>query len=108
MILRFEGVVVTDGQTVTIGDRDVIAEVSEAEWRDNRVTVALADERFDGDLYAVEGSRWYSEWTPGEPPEFKVGKHDVWDRLDDLDGKHVTLWVADEPVNVLAKTIPNE
>jgi len=111
-VLKFSGVLNIKssgdpGGEVFIGERDVFAEVSEVFADGTRVYVALADEYFDGDLYAEDGIQGYSEWTPGEACQLKIGKHDLVQRLDDIFWKAaprdvaVTLWVADEPVNTL-------
>lgn len=100
-ILRFEGIVDVDFDNLWIGERDVIVEIQKASFN-APVTVALADERFTGDLEIYDGSKAYSEWTPGDPAEFKVGGHDVLDRLEEhYNGKVVILWIADEPINTL-------
>lgn len=103
MILHFEGVVESTYETVLIDGRNVIEEIHKAWPGDDwpTVTVALGDERFTGDLDAWEGLRGWSEWTPGALPVLKAGEHDVWDRLDDLEGQEVQLWISDEPVNTL-------
>jgi hypothetical protein len=102
-VLRFDGIVENvDYEDFTIGGRYVIEEIGKAFGRQKAaVTAALADERFEGDLDLYIGSRGYSEWTPGEVGRLRIGKHDLFDRLDELDGQQVTLWIADEPVNVL-------
>jgi hypothetical protein len=107
-VLRFDGIVESEWRiTVEIDGRDVINEIHETwptSWHEDnppRVTAALADERFEGDLLACHGSEGYSEWTPGDVGDLRVGEHDLFDRLDELDGQQVTLWIADEPVNVL-------
>lgn len=113
-ILRFDGFVDVDDETVRIGGRDVIDEIEDVSWRqpygtsraDGIVSVCLMDERFDGLLHAMGGSTGYSEWTPAEPAEFTVGGHNVFLRLNDLEGKQVTLIVADEPANVLDQGTP--
>jgi hypothetical protein len=104
--LRFDGLVEYDEYgnppTPKIGGRDVIEEVIETfGYAHKPVTVSLADERFTGDLFADEGSMGYSEWTPGDPSKLCVGDHDVLARLEELNGKTATLWIADEPVNTL-------
>lgn len=99
-ILKFEGVVEMDYDEIKIDGRDVVAEVNAVDWP-GKVTIAFADAAFDGELYATHGYPGYSEWTPGEPASLEVGKHRVSDRLWENDGLKVTMWVADEPVNVL-------
>lgn len=105
MILKFSGIIEYDSDespfVLRIGGVDVISSVGSAFRDGSRVYVALADETFDGDLYSDEGSPGYSEWTPGDPSEFRVGNHDVLERMEQLRGSNVTLWVANEPVNTL-------
>lgn len=107
MILKFSGIIEYDFDldeslsVLRIGGEDVIRSVSSAFEGGSRVYVAMADEAFDGDLYSDEGSPGYSEWTPGDPAELRIGNHDVLDRLERLRGANVTLWIADEPVNTL-------
>jgi hypothetical protein len=100
MILKFKGILEMDYDEVFIGGKDVIKAINQAHFPGS-VTVALADERWDGKIFATHGEPGYSEWTPGWPAEITVGNHDVHDRLWNFDGTEVTLWVADEPFNVL-------
>lgn len=100
-ILRFEGIVDADFEGLSIGERDVIVEIQKTSFT-GPVTVALADEKFTGDLEIYDGTSSYSEWTPGDPAGFFVGGHDVLDRLEEYyNGKVVILWIADEPINTL-------
>jgi hypothetical protein len=94
---------------VHIGGVDVLKAVGEAflDGRDNgtipKVTVAIADERFTGDLEYEYG--WgYSDYTPMDPDELNVGPHNIIDYLTKLEGQTITLWVADEPFNTLEET----
>jgi len=101
MILRFEGVVEEFPTGITIGGRDIIKEIANAPF-DGKVTVAIGDERFHGDLDAWEELRGYNEWTPGEPATITVGHNNILRILEDhYNGEVVTMWVADEPVNTL-------
>lgn len=102
--LRFSGLVECEKcnpVSVKIGGRSVLDEVEETFQGTHHVTVALADERFMGELDCDVGSEGYSEYTPGESAILRAGDHDVLDRLEELDGNEVTLWIADEPVNVM-------
>lgn len=108
MILKFEGVYKEYDHEVysshSIGGRDFIEEVEDAGFGDKfkgKVTVAFTEKRFDGTLDIDCGSQGYSEWTPGDPAQFKIGSHNILRELERLDGKEIVLWVADEPVNVL-------
>lgn len=104
-ILRYEGIVRLDccPDELYIGDIDVLRNLF-YEWEeklDGLVTVAFADERFEGDLEVSPGLEGYSEWTPGEMAEFLIGEHNLIDRLEEYEGKRVILWIADEPINTL-------
>jgi len=110
MILKLSGLVETGDSSrvgvfdeldgyIHIGGKDFLSEVAEKEFK-NPVTVAIADERFSGDLDYDFG--WgYSEYTPMESDEMKVGTHDVLEILSRYEGKTVTVWIADEPINTL-------
>jgi hypothetical protein len=104
--LRFDGVVDAWGdqpdgaERLTIGGRWVVSEINESFPFNTAVTVAIADERFTGALDADVGMRGYSEWTPGEPSQLTVGPHSILDVLQRYDGQTVTMWVADEPVDL--------
>jgi hypothetical protein len=110
MVLKFSGMVVLgdayrcmdDGDpygAIHIGGRDFVDEIASTKFA-GPVTVGIADERFDGDL-SVDTGWGYSEVTPEETDRLHVGPHNIIDRLERLEGQNVTVWVADEPVNVL-------
>ena len=111
MILKFHGEIqfgdacrVSDSDEINgaifIGGKDVIGEIADTEFS-GKVTIAIADERFVGDL-AVETGYGYSEYTPMESDTLKVGDHDIIKILErNKEGSVITLWVADEPFNVL-------
>ena len=90
-------------EDITVGGKSVFGEINKVFPRMPRphVYVALADSTFDGDLYTSAAMGGYSEWTPGDPLDITVGKHDVVKRLEKLEDQEVTLWIADEPVNTL-------
>lgn len=105
--LRFDGLVDCEqfGNPghLRIGGRDVIKElVDEFGYQGKQVTVALLNERWDGLSDFDQGMEGYSEWTPGEPAKVYVGDHDVLARLEELNGREVTLWIADEPIDLNA------
>lgn len=104
-ILKFKGTVEFYPENgdcdFTVDSRDVITEVEETFKDGQRVYVALADDTFEGDLYAEQYTRGYSEWTPGDPSQLTVGPHDIRRILHRHDEKEITLWIADEPVNTL-------
>ena len=107
--LRFEGEV-TLGDTfrvyydeepgaIRIGGIDLVDAVDEAKFT-KPVTVGIADETFDGDLFVETG--WdYSEYTPMDPDVLKVGGHDLLEILSRYEGKSITVWVSEGPINLL-------
>jgi hypothetical protein len=114
-ILRLHGTVdwdrsdnaVASGYVPHIGGVDVIAAIEESfdtafGSNPKRVTVAIADERFTGDLYSDCGVLGWSEYTPSEPAALTVGPHNLLAILERFDeDEAITLWVADEPINTL-------
>lgn len=85
--------------SILIGDRDFVGEILE-NFGGKKVTVAIADERFDGDVTGELG--WgYSEYTPMDSDSLTVGKHDLIEILSRYEDKEIKVWVADEPINVL-------
>lgn len=74
--------------------------MSSNEFSKDKIIVGIADETFDGDLF-VETGWGYSEFTPMESDELKVGDHDLIEILSRHEGENITLWVSDEPINVL-------
>lgn len=101
--LKIEGKVSArnDVESIFIGETDIIDKINEAFPVNQRVFVALGDERFDGDLFALRGVEGYSEWTPPIASEFLVGESDIRDRLIDREGEVVVFWISDEPINTL-------
>lgn len=111
--LRFEGVVqngdycrVSDGDSdddlngaVHIGGVDVVDTIQETKFT-TPVTVGIADETFDGDLF-VETGWGYSEYTPMDPDVLKVGGHDLLEILSRYEGKSITVWISEGPINLL-------
>lgn len=111
--LRFEGLVqngdycrVAYGDSdddlngaVHIGGVDVVDAVDEAKFT-KPVTVGIADETFDGDLF-VETGWGYSEYTPMDPDVLKVGGHDLLEILSRYEGKSITVWISEGPINLL-------
>jgi hypothetical protein len=82
---------------IHIGGVDVVAEMLN---HTGRFTFAVADQTFDGDLFVSEG--WgYSEWTPMESDELKVGNHDLIEILRRYEGQEITLFAFNEPSNIL-------
>lgn len=88
-----------------IGERDVVEEVGSVKWA-GPVTCAIycgtltGDTAFQGALRIQEGSG-YSEYTPIDDDELFVGPHDLLKIIGELDGQEITVWFADEPINVL-------
>lgn len=113
-VLKFEGEV-TQGDAcrvyddeepgaVRIGGVDLVNAVEDATFT-GPVTVAIADDRFSGDLVVDLG--WgYSEYTPVDPDQLQVGPHDIIEILLTREGETVTVWVADEPINTLSDGTP--
>ena len=108
--LRLEGVVSFDwgggedgGGEIKIGEWGLICEILKLFKSGVKVTIAIMDETFDGELFADVGCGGYSEWTPGDPAELKVGPHNIFNELGRFEGKKVTVVVADGPVNLLAE-----
>lgn len=89
-----------DGTTIRVGGRDVLAEVEGTFGHDGRVTVALADDRWEGRVDLDLGSRGYSEYTPGDAGTLRVGEHSLSERLWGLDGQQVRLWISTGPVDL--------
>lgn len=85
--------------SVLIGDRDVVDEALGAFPAGTDVTVAVADSRWSGPL---EGEMGYgcSEFTPMDSDSLTVGPHDVVELLLALEGQHVDVWIADEPLDL--------
>lgn len=114
--LRFEGVVTLGDDyrvsysgspydkngAVWIGDSDMVTEIEEARFT-KPVTVGIADETFDGDLF-VETGWGYSEYTPMDPDVLKVGPHDLLQILSQYEGQSITLWVSEGPINLLEES----
>jgi hypothetical protein len=100
MILKWHGIVEEAFHGMTVDGHFIVAETWAARFP-GKVTVTIADQSFSGDLEAFEEMRGYSEWTPGTPEELTVGPHDIIELLRRYDGQAVTLWIADEPVNML-------
>ena len=103
-VLKFHGIVTIDGtNTPIIGGCDVINHI----WDTfvvggvKAVTVAIGDSRFSGDLDAWYETEGYSEYTPGDPAKLTVGPHNILPILERHEGKTVTMWIADEPINTL-------
>ena len=79
---------------IFIGGRDLVVEVDEAIF-DNPVIVSIEGECFEGALKTEQG--WgYSEYTPMDADELKVGTNDILDKLEALEGTEVTVVVRDE------------
>lgn len=87
--------------SIFIGGIDVVSKIRENKENFRRkVTVGILDERFDGELFIEEG--WgYSEWTPMDNDQLKVGSHDLIEIVTRYSGQSITMFVADEPVNIL-------
>ena len=114
MILKFSGTLELMAKTgdnynpftVKIGGENILHSIQDTKF-EGKVTVAWLDRKFVGeDIWAAESVRGYSEWTPAAPYELELftrgaGTHDLVAELEQYRGQEITLWVADEPVNVL-------
>ena len=84
--------------SVWIGGHDFVEEVKES--FSGKVTVAICDKSFSGDL-DVELGWGYSEVTPEECDKLLVGRTNILDMLEAAKDKEVVVVVADEPVNMI-------
>jgi hypothetical protein len=109
--LMFEGQLDIEGagDGPSIGGRDVIAELADADLLGTRCQVMLGvqarkhiheRETEVGNLSAYEGFHG-SEVTPAEPPSISVGERDLFDELAQHDGKTVALSVTRMPAQTL-------
>lgn len=100
--VSYEGSPCDKNGAVWIDDHDVVSEIEDARFS-GPVTVGIADETFDGDLFVDTG--WgYSEYTPMDSDVLKVGGHDLIEILSRLEGKSITLWVSEGPINLLEES----
>lgn len=109
MILKFQGVVQLGDEfrvdeeglngSVHIGDSDLVWELDNAKFT-GRVTVGILDERFDGEL-SVDTGWGYSEYTPMDPDVLSIGDHDLLEIIRRYNEQYITVFVADEPFNIL-------
>lgn len=85
---------------VNVGGIDVIEEIYDTFNSNQKVTVGIANKDFDGELFVQCG--WgYSEYTPMEQDELRVGEHNIIDILSDYEDEEVTLFISDSPINLL-------
>lgn len=97
--VSYEGYPDEKNGAVWIGESDVVTEIEDANFT-TPVTVGIADETFDGDLFVDTG--WgYSEYTPMDPDVLKVGGHDLLEILSRYEGKSITVWISEGPINLL-------
>jgi len=75
---------------------------------EKRLTVGLSGGLYVGGLDLSEGHTGYSEWTPGSPAKLFVGPHNVLDVLSEMEGRDVTMWVSDKPINLLLVDGPED
>ena len=87
---------------VRIGGVDLVWHIGEQQWKNNKVTIGVADQTFSGTLF-VECGWGYSEWTPMDSDELKVGDHDLLETLRSKfnEGDEIVLFASDEPGNIL-------
>lgn len=84
---------------IWIGEIDIVDDLHETQFN-GPVTVGIQDERWDG-LLSVETGWGYSEYTPMDSDHLSVGTHDLLDILERYKDQEITLFIADEPVNIL-------
>lgn len=84
---------------IWIGHDDLVFELDNTNF-DGNVIVGIGDESFDGDLF-VETGWGYSEYTPVDPDQLKVGGSNILNILRGYEGEYITVWVSDEPINLL-------
>lgn len=88
-----------DWGAVFVGGVDLVQMVIDKKFT-KPVTVAVMDERYHGDLVSDLG--WgYSDWTPVDSDELKVGGHDLIEILSRMDGQAVRIVISDEPVDLM-------
>ncbi|GAA5417939.1 hypothetical protein Pryu01_03017 [Paraliobacillus ryukyuensis] len=93
------GLAEEDG-AIRIGDKDVVREIDDTFSSDTKLTVGIADKTFTGELFVMCG--WgYSEYTPMDSDELKVGEHNLISILQEHEDEEVTMFVSDEPIDVL-------
>ena len=85
---------------IHIGGVDVVGRIADKWPTATKTIAAIGDESFSGELF-VETGWGYTEWTPMESDTLRIGDHDLIEDLGRHDGKTITLWVSDEPINVL-------
>lgn len=60
----------------------------------------IGDTSFEG-IAKLQMGWGYSEYTPMDADEFFIGPHDILAILKGLEGKSVTVWLGDSPLNIL-------
>lgn len=86
--------------SVEIGGSDVVREVMDGFPKGSKVTVAMCDRSFSGDL-DVDTGYSYSEVSPEDADRFMVGGSNILEMLKAAEGKDIVLVVSDEPVNMI-------
>lgn len=104
--MKLEGILDLDWEAIWVGDDNLTERVRKTVFN-GPVTVAFAGKRFTGyEIGSYEGYSSYSEWTPGDACSLELylnngGEHDLKRELREYDGEEITIWIADEPVNIL-------
>lgn len=82
-------------------DEFITGKEGEKIWFSVAADFLIGDTTWDGIAQLQQG--WgYSEYTPIDADEFFVGPHDILAILRGHEDKDVTVWIADEPLNLLA------
>jgi hypothetical protein len=87
-----------DDGAIQIGGVDLVRLVDEKQFG-RPVTVAIMDERYEGDL-SVDLGWGYSEYTPVDSDKLTVGDHDLIKILERLDGQTIRIVISDGPVDL--------
>jgi len=93
-----------DGENgqIWIGGKDLLTELLFNSG--TKVICGIMNDKFDGDLFIDYG--WgYSEYTPIDSDELKIGNTNILDILETHEGKHITFIISDEPIDLLDPTI---
>ena len=103
----FNGVVSFDehdfGPGLLIGGEDLISNINFP--KGTKVICGIMDDRWDGEL-SIESGYGYSEYTPMEYDTLSVGDHDLLDILSRYEGKRITFFISDGPINLLDQVNP--
>lgn len=85
---------------IYIGESDIVSQIEDTFEPGEKVIVGIMEDGFTGELF-VETGWGYSEYTPMDSDELRVGDHDLIEYLEQREGRNITLIISDEPVNIL-------